>query len=78
MVLKISPTRGMIIKIMFNKLNNPFATLSSRLNMLNETTSRKMVYPKMNLFRRISTITYLITLNISHQRILHYNSNCPG
>lgn len=64
MVLNIKLTNGTMMSIMLSILNNPFAELSSRLKMLNEMASRKIVYAAATLLRKISTITYFITLNI--------------
>lgn len=66
MVLNIKLTNGTMMSMILSILNNPFDELSSRLKMLNEMASKKMVYASTILLRKISTITYLITLSILH------------
>lgn len=63
-VLNIKLTNGTIISMMLSMLNNPFAELSSRLKILSVMASKKIVYAAATLLRRISTMTYFITLNI--------------
>ena len=65
MVLNIKLTNGTIISMMLSMLNSPFAELSSRLKMLSEMASKKIVYAAATLLRKISTMTYFITLNIA-------------
>ena len=72
MVLKIKLTKGTMMRIILSMLSRPLAGLSSRLKMLREMARRNSVYARIILLRRISTMTYLMTLNKGKLNVIRY------